>query len=239
MSVKKWSNDLGSYKDFMAKPVLLIVGVLLINSAAVVKAEVLGYFNNGAGLTGVVSGDSADLRDRKIDLYLNGIKSNTLLLERSSWKLEGDTIGPIGKVPESIPAGYMAVAAQDGIFYIPGLGRGFFVTAGYPAKIFFADKENEIKKIDLPVTGGEIRGFKIAKTGVDLLFYNRKTLTKEENGKYLVSFGRAPGENVLIKASKDKVLSFEKLNSSDPEVIWCEDGKYSKVNSKTGKIEVQ
>ena len=203
------------------------------------NAEVLGYFDNGAGLNGIVMGTSSNFKNIKIVLYLKGEKSNTVLLENAQWMLNGDTISAIGKTREEIPVGYMAIATQGGIYYIPCLGGGYFVTPGYPAKIFLVNKKDELKAIALPITGGEIRGFKVGKNGIDLLIYNRETLTKVESGKRLYSHGRMPGENTKIYVLADKVGSFDKLKSNDPEIVWYENDKFVKFNSKAGKIEIQ
>lgn len=218
----------------MFRKLVCIIPFILLMGINQVSAEVLGFFETESGIRGVVTGKEG-YGALEIALSTGNVIISTVSLKNCQWQLQGNKVSSL-RASKKIQGKNIRVVVENGSFYIPIFGAKF-VNKKF-ANVYFENSDTlRIKKINLPIEGGEIKGFKVLENKIDLLVYNQKTFVeKSEDGDYLYGISR-DGENMMVKVNQNKAEIARKLNSNDADIFWSDGEKLYCINGITLKLE--
>ena len=201
-------------------------------------AEAIGFFQTNSGVQGVVTGSSGGFGPTEISFAASsGTAKIIKSLVNSSWKLEGDSVVDGTNFPSTLPGSYIGIAVEGGNFYIPSFGATYFPAARGPAKVFFEASGGKVGQIELPISGGEIKGFRVGKNGIELLIYERKSYTKKsKEGRTLFAVDPI-GQNVMITVTRRQAEVSKRLSSKRSDVFWSDGDRLIGIDQDSLRIQ--
>lgn len=211
--------------------------VFLVADAA--GAAVIGFFELPSGRQGVVTAVQAQgFGPMRIFLSTPGRQPvNRLEFESHGWSLRGEEIAPPMGAVSGVQGAEIAIVTGGGTFFLPPFGSTYFLGEKRKADIYFKGKNARVRKIALPIRGGEIKAFKVTSAGLELLVFDRQSKrAKAADGREL--FGVAPtGENIVINVTSAGAGLARRLASTDPAVFWSRNDRLFKVNEQSMRLE--
>lgn len=123
----------------------------------------------------------------------------------------------------------LKIITAEGTYFVPMPGSTFLVN---PPRVYFETKDRKLKKIGLPMSGGEIKGVEALNGGLKLFVYDRATSQRVKGGRQLYVISRT-GKNYMISVSSGGAVSAEDAGAGNDSVFWAEGGEFITIDNKT------